>query len=369
MALVVVVLTSAGLMLNSLVRALTVDLGVRVDQVITVRSRPPRQAWKSAAAVESFYRDVAAHISAMPGVRRVAGVCTLTVGGNYAPWAPMLVDGPPERRGARYLVTADYFRVLGIRVVSGRQFSQQEIDSAALVAIVNETAARRLWPGERAVGKQFKTGSEQSLEVIGVVADTRDSYQSPVRAALYVPPDRRQPVPLDLVVLVDGDLAALAGEIQARAATAGGTANVKSLSDTIHETTTDERFQALLLSLFAALALVLAAVGIAGIVGYTVSRRTREMGIRIALGSTPSGIVSLVIRQSLALVTGGAVVGVCLALGVTRLLTRLLFEVKPNDPATFVAALAALLVVAAIASLLPALRAARVDPIVVLRTE
>jgi predicted permease len=361
MALVVVILTSAGLMLNSLIRALTMDLGMSVEHVVQIRTRPPRQAWKSAAAVEAYYRDVATRIRAMPGVKRVAGVCTLTVGGNFAPWASMLVDGPPESQGARYLVTADYFRVLGIKVLSGRGFTEQEIESAASLAVVNETAARRLWPGEHAVGQQFKTGSEPPREVIGVVADTRDSYNSPVRAALYVPPDRARPVPLDLVALVDGDPTAVALAIEARVATPGSSAIVES--------TLDERFQTLLLSLFAVLALLLAAVGIAGIVGYTVARRTREMGIRIALGSSPYRIVSLVIRQSLALVAGGAMVGVCAALAVTRLLTRLLFEVKPNDATTFAAAVGALLIVGALASLLPALRAARVDPIIVLRAE
>jgi predicted permease len=367
MALVVVILTSAGLMLNSLIRALTLDLGIRVGPVVQIRSRPPRQAWKSVAAVDAYYRDVAAQVRSVPGVKRVAGVCTLTVGGRYAPWGSMLADGPPENRGARYLVTADYFAVLGIKLVAGRGFTEQEVQSGASLAIVNETAARRLWPGEPAVGKQFKTGNEPPREVIGVVADTRDSYKSPVRASLYVPPDRVRPVPLDLVALVDGDPRAVGAAIEARLRTFN--AIVESLGDTIRKTTVDERFQTLLLSLFAALALLLAAVGIAGIVGYTVARRTREIGIRLALGSSPRRIVSLVLYQSLTLVAGGAIVGVGVALGVTKVLRGLLFEVKPNDPTTLAVAVGALLLVGVLASLLPAFRASRVDPIAALRCE
>jgi putative ABC transport system permease protein len=367
MAMVVVILTSAGLMLNSLVRALTVNLGMRVNQVVQIRSRPPSQAWKSAVAAEAYYRDITAQIGSVPGVTRVARICTLTVGGDQAPWASMLADGPPESRGVRYLVTADYFAVFGINVVSGRTFTEQEIQSAAPVAIVNATAARRLWPGERAVGKQFRTGAEPAREIIGVVADTRDSYRSPVRPSLFVPPGRDRPVSFDLVALVEGDPGPVAAAIRSRLRNPD--ARVETLSDTIRKTTVRERFQTLLLSLFAALALLLAAVGIAGIVGYTVARRTREIGTRLALGSSPRRIVALIICESLSLVAGGAIVGVCGALAVTRALGGLLFEVKPNDPMTFVVSVGALLFVGVLASLVPAFRAARVDPITTLKCE
>jgi putative ABC transport system permease protein len=176
---------------------------------------------------------------------------------------------------------------------------------------------------------------------------------------------------MDIAALVEGKVAIVVDLIRSHlvATRPPDSVVVVALADVLRRTTQAERFQTLLLTLFAGLALLLAAVGIAGIVGYTVARRTREIGIRLALGSTPSRVGSLIVRQSLFVVLVGALSGSICALAVTRALAGLLFQVKPTDPVTFAGAVVALLLVAALASLLPAVRAARIDPIAALRTE
>ena len=370
MALTVILLSGAGLMINSLVRALTLDLGMRTDGVVSVNVLPPGATSRNPAARAAFYAQAIDIVKAIPGVRAVAGVGSLTVGGFRAPWAPMLFDVPHERSGRRYYVTSEYFNVLGIPVRRGRAFTQAEIDTAAHVAIVSEKAASQLWPGTNAVGQFFQTGKEPPRLVVGIVGDTRDAYKQPTDAALYLPVDSTAPW-LDLVVLAGGDQTGIQKQIRERLESAlhPGALGTDSLPEELRRTTADVRFQASMLSLFAFLALALSAVGIYGIVGYAVSRRRREMGIRVALGATRWELTSLIVGQSLVPVVIGTAIGLGAAFGLTRLITAMLFEVKASDPINFAAAVAVLLLVAAVAAYGPARRAGGVNPVEALRAE
>jgi predicted permease len=272
--------------------------------------------------------------------------------------------------------TARYFDVMGIRVLRGRPFGAQDNATGAPVAIVTDAIARASWPGQDAVGKRLHLGGPQAtgnpwLTVVGVVEDVRTRrVEDDPRPAIYRPLQQRSGLSLSVALKTDADpdrlRSAFAGEVRAVDADLP-TYGVRTLDDMIASATASRRFSTQLLTAFAVLALALAAIGIYGVVAFVVGQRTREMGIRIALGAEPMAVVRLVMRQAFALAAIGVVAGLGAAALLTRLLTNLLFEIRPVDPLTYTLIPAVLAITAAVAAWRPARRAATVDPMTALR--
>jgi ABC-type antimicrobial peptide transport system permease subunit len=270
-----------------------------------------------------------------------------------------------------FLVTSDHFQTLGIPLLQGRAFSESESLEKAPVAIANASAARFFEADGKVLGKHLSTTKEGTYEVIGVVADSRQSLRRPALPAVYLPivPEKFRAV--SVAVRSAGDPGRLVAALQAEIRTLDPnvTFGIKPLDFYLDREVATQRFQTLLFSLFAVLALALTVIGIYGIVSYSVSRRTQEIGIMMALGARAEDIQLWVAREALTLVAMGSVVGLAGALALSRVMKSLLYEITPQDPGTFVGVLSLMIFVALLAGYLSARKATRIDPIVALRQE
>jgi putative ABC transport system permease protein len=383
-ALSLVLLVGAGLLLQSARRLNAVDYGFRADGLLSVYLDLPRLRYDSTAKQLLFYNRLLERIRTMPGVVGAAGSSELPAAGNNMTFSYAIEERPTATPSGRqdaqalHVVTADYFRVLGARIVRGRVFDDRDHVNSPPVIVVNEAFARRHWPGENPVGKRISFRSRQGpwLEIVGVVGDTRMlSADAPPAPIFYVPYEQKQWDWLGwMAVLVRAkpglDPLSLAPSIR-RAVTEQDPRLPIHRIDAVHtlygESTARRRFATTLLTTFAALALGLGIVGMYGVLSYAVAQRRREFGIRIALGASTTEVMASVLRQALALTALGVVIGTAGALALTRLLGALLYEVSPTDPITYVVVALLLTMVAAVAAWTPAWRATRIDPLVVLR--
>ena len=378
--LTLVLLIGAGLMLNSLVHLLLVDPGFRPEGVSTFRLALPAERYSGGPRQEAFFSQLRERARALPGVRSVGLGSNLPVSGQSM-MSPVIVEGHAREPGGSQVfvqqTVADegYFRTLGIRLAAGRVFTEGDGAQAAPVAIVNQELARRVFPGEDPIGKGLRTmfGPPVMREIVGVVADIR--HAGPARAAaphVFVP-FAQSPGPfMTLVVRADGEPGVVAAGV--RAAVLGidpeqAVDQVASLRALLSGTMARPRLYAFLLGGYALLALLLAAVGLYGVIAYSVAQRTHEIGVRVALGATTGGVMRAVLGQGLALTGAGMVLGLLGALAVARVLRGLLFGVGPADLATYAAAAVLMLAVSVAACYVPARRAARVDPMLALRNE
>lgn len=382
-AMALVLLTGAGLMIRSYMLIRAVNPGFRTENILTMTVDLPEASYPTAAPIQSFYANVLAKISSQPGVV-VAGAV------NWMPLQPALVRGdfkldggrklPPGFMVAKPAVSPDYFRVMGIRLLQGRGFTEQDNGTVPGVDIVSQTVARTLWPGEDPIGKRITMEDEPKpkdwLTVVGVVDDVRQqSPTEPPMPAIYQPFKQvTRPFFLSHISFV----VRTAEEPQSVASSMSGAlqsvdqnqpVSIAPLTDLLDATTAGTWFQARLISAFSLLALILAGVGIYGVLAYAVTESTHEIGIHMALGAKKSDVVLMLLKRAMLLVAAGVTIGGCGALALTRVLGKFLFGVKPTDPATFLSVAAVLTLVAIIACLLPALRATRVDPVVALRWE
>lgn len=387
-ALAVVLVLGAGLLLRSVARVASVDLGFQAEG-LTVASVGLPGARSLAPDVRlTFYRGVEERLRAIPGVRGVAWAQTSPV--REGPGAGLRIEDQPLEAGQDppgvlwNVVSPDFFRVAGVRVVAGRDFSTSDDAGATPVGVVNEALARRVFGGDNPLGKRVNTGLDgrtgddawRWVTVVGVVADTRN--RGPARAAepmLYRPMAQGGPGfsgSRMLALVRAGRDAAPAPLIRRAVRDVNADAPVSGIAPatTLAGAYEGERGLVLaLLGVFAALALVLGAVGTYGVTAFTVSRRTRELGVRMALGARRSGVSAMVLREALVPVGAGVLAGVLGGAALSRLLGALLFEVDPLDPITFAAVPLLLLAVSLVAAWIPARRAARVDPVVALRAE
>jgi putative ABC transport system permease protein len=379
LALSLVVLVGAGLLLRSFHRLVTVDPGFVADDLVTMgvglwRYDDPEQRTR-------VLEEVLDRLRAVPGVAAVGSGTGLPPETAQRGTSFDVRERPVPEPGAQtayfIAVTADYFRALGAPMIEGRPIDRRDAKDAAKVVMINGTLARRLFGAEPAVGKHVRLlnpdESTEWREVVGVVADVRFSgLDDPAEAAIYTP-FAQTPFPFSFPVVrtrMDPLAAAqsirrVLGEVDPRLASA----RIAPMSELVAGSVSERRFSMLLLSGFAALALALAAVGTYGVIAYDVALRTREIGVRLALGAPPRRVVAGVVRQGLRLVGLGAVLGLCGAWAATRVLGDLLYELSPKDPVTFAAGALLLAAVAVAASYIPARRAARVDPAVALRAE
>ena len=383
-ALALVTLVGAGLLLRSLWALQSVPLGVEPDRVLTFAIRPSQGAYTS-ADVPGFHARLVERLEALPGVEAVAvGSCVPASGESGCNSTGVISrDGQELTEAQRFsigwhIVGEDYFRTLRVPMRAGRVFDERDRADAPPVVVLNETAARRLWPGGRAVGRRIQVGTmglngDTHAEVIGVVGDVR--YRRLHEAAspeIYIADLQRGLTATTLFLRTAGDplelLPAVRGAVQSVDPELP-IYRVRTLEEQLGFALSRARFGSLLLLAFAAVAAALAALGVYGVLAQSVAARRREIGLRMALGAAAGEVERLVLRQGMTVAAAGALAGIALALGLTGLLRGLLFEVGPRDPVTFAAVPLALLAVAALACLVPARRAARVDPTVVLRQE
>ena len=379
--LALVLLVGAGLVVQSFRNLRTAELGFRPGNVLTMQINLPGEGYESGDRLRTFYDRLESQLAAVPGVEQVAFTSTVPLTGFDGDVSfniegkPLPAPGQPQATWFRR-VTPGYFETMGIPLRSGRPFLPSDDENAARVLIINETFATRYFPSENAVGKRINLGSPDDpvwREIVGVVADVRNfGIREESRVASYSPYDQtpagyvfpvlRTSVPPESVV--PGARAALAEIDETLAA-----GRVASMEELVVQAIAGDRFVALLLSLFAGLALVLAVVGLYGVVAYGVGRRLREMGVRMAVGAAGTDIAVLVLRQSLTMVVAGIVLGLLVAAALTRLMEGILFGVAALDPVTFGGVALVLLAAGTAAAAVPAIRAARVDLIRVLTAE
>jgi putative ABC transport system permease protein len=377
-SLAVLLLSGAGLLLRSFGKLQAVDPGFDPSRTLLLQTSPPRNS--TADQWRVFYQQLSERVASLPGVEAYGLTEEIFISGN--PDGLITVEHPSPDGSAtaripfrRDVISAALFQTLRVPLRQGRFFNAQDNQAAVPVTIINETMARRFWPGEAALGKRFKLGPAQApnpwLTVVGVVGDMRrQSLEREPIAQVFLPhlqsPERRMNLlirttvePTQLAPVVRNEIRALDKTVLI--------SQVLTLEGRFAATTAQQRFQTWLLTLFSALALLLAAVGIYGLMRQSIALRRREIGTRLALGAQPRDILRLVIGQGMSLALCGAGIGLAAAFGLTRVLTGLLFGVTATDPTTFITAPLLLLVVALLACYLPARRATRIDPMLALR--
>ena len=377
-----VLLIGAGLMLRSLLKQMHLDPGFQQDHVLTATLSLPEADYKDGEPVVLFCQEMMRDLEALAGVQ-AAGA------GSDLPWTgwdentSFDIEGrqPPPNTffHARYHVaTPDYFRALGTPLVAGRYFTDGDKNhDAPLVVAINEAMAKKYWPGEDAVGKRitFEDHPKEKdwMTVVGVVGDVKDKPNSPAAAPGLWWPHAQAPFhDVAVVVRFKGDPAAMTTALRDevhRLNPGLAIAHVQRMDQIVEESVAAPRMEFVLVGLFGALAIVLAGIGTYGVIAYTVSQRTTEFGLRMALGAQRGDLMRMVLSQGARLVVPGAAIGVLLALALGRAMKSLIYGVRPNDPATFVAVAGIVVVVALLASYIPARRAAKADPMRALRAE
>jgi predicted permease len=374
-ALSVVALVAAGLFLRSLQRANDIDAGFDVDHVAVVGVNPGQAGYDGPRA-EQFYRIVHDRAGSVAGVQSAAWASSAPLTGGFFKTVIKEGEDPGSNAGRNLVMTIvsspGYFQTIGIPLLRGRDFTDADRDGSVRVAIVNQTLADRLWPSQDPIGKRFRFYTDSFYrQVVGVVTTSKYMMlgEEPQSAA-YVPLEQDAADAMVLVLKTRGQPGAVLGtaqhEIRAIDAHVPLT-NPFTMREILRQSLWPARLAAILLGVLGALALVLASVGVYGVMAYAVAQRTREIGVRMALGANRSQVLAMVLRQAMSPVLIGIVVGVAGALTISRVVARLLFGVSTTDPATFGSVVAILLLVALVASWVPAWRASRLDPLLALR--
>ncbi len=380
-ALLVILLAVTGLLLRSFLKLQDVNLGYRPDHLLSVGFILPYEKYKDGDRTTDFFREAVNRIQAVPGVKSAAVGGVLQ--GDHTPNIKVVTEGPTSiGSGADSvsvggdIVTDNFFQMMGIPLLLGRSFSDQDPPD---VAVINQEMARRLWPGENPIGKRFGTGLpgeniRANTTVIGVVGNTlRNGRESGVLPMAYQSARQlRWWMGWRLVVRTATDPAAVSTPIRDVIRSMEKTIpeiEITSIEDALSNLDSQRRFQLQVLSSFSVIALILAAVGIYSVLSYSVEQRTREIGLRMALGAQPADVVRSILAQGMKPVLFGLGIGLIGALTITRIMKSLLYQVPSTDPVTFVGIALMLVVVAFTAAYLPARRAARVDPMIALRWE
>jgi len=379
-AMALVLLIGTGLMLRTLARLRAIDIGFRSDHLLTMRTTLPGTRYRDPLKRLAFYDRVVDGVRALPGVSSAAYGSVLpflSIGNTSGYHVEGVVPAPGDAQDALFRVgTNDYLKTLGVRLADGRLIDDRDGKDAAPVAVVNETFARIYWPHDSALGHRIQIDGPPWRTIVGVVADVHErGYEPEMKPGVYLPFAQALDawaIPEYLVLRVKSDplsLAAAARRVVAAADPEQPVAAVRTMDEIIDLDVADRSQQLTLLAAFGALALLLASLGLYGVLAYAVTQRSREIGVRIALGATGGSITRMVVGRGLALTGSGLAIGLAAAWAATRAMQKMLYGVGATDPATFVAVGAILAVVALAACWLPARRAARVDPIVALRDE
>jgi predicted permease len=382
-AVALTLLTGAGLLIRSFARLLSVDPGFRPARLLVFNIALPSIRYPNDTVRLAAHERLVEALQSVPGVVAVGGTSTMPFGGGWSTGS-FNVEGyqvPPDAQGPwgdQRIVTPGFLPALGVDLVQGRQFTDQDRLGSPRVAIVDENLVRRFWPNDNPIGKRITRGSLTDsvinwIEVVGVVRHTmQEGLDGQHRIQVYRPLWQIPIQQIQYAVRTSGDPLAVLGSLRAAVRSVDDqlpVSGVNTMETLIDGTTGPRRFAMILLGSFAGLAMALASIGLYGVMSYTVTQRTQELGVRIALGARTADVLRLVLSDGMRLVALGAVIGLATAFAVTRLMQSMLFETEPTDPLTFALIPLVLLAIALVASYLPARRAARVDPMAALRNE
>jgi putative ABC transport system permease protein len=388
-ALAMVLLVGAGLLIQTLLKLQNQYASLRAESVLTLRTVLPKNKYPEHGQRVAFYKQVLERVSSLPGVVSAGYATSVPLawkGGTSGFWIEGRTVEQARAAGVAFdanhrQVSTDYLKTIGIPIRSGRSFTEADNDQAVHVAIINETMARQYWPGENAVGKRLKFGDPDEdvpwVTIVGIAGDVRQmGIDQPIKAEMYVPLQQNNGLgfyaPRDLVIRTTVDplsvVAAARNEIH-QVDPEQPISNVRTMNQVLGEETASRSLGMTLLTIFAGLALLLATLGIYGVLAYFVVQHTQEIGVRMALGARRGSILGLVLRKGMLLVCLGVAIGLGFAFALTRLMASLLYEVSATDPITYVAIAALLSAVALLACFIPARKAMKVDPLVALRYE
>jgi putative ABC transport system permease protein len=380
-ALSLMLLVSAGLLIRSFLRLVKTDPGFNSDNLLTMNLVLPGAKYKEDSQRVAFFSQLVSKVQQLPGVTSAAVVNHLPLGGSNSS-NPFLIEGLPEplpgqENDGRYRVcTPSYFQTMGIAMRKGRAFTEQDRAGSVPVVIVNETLARKYWPNTDPIGKRMRYPGplEENpwMEVVGVVQDVKHEMNLPITSDFYVPHAQDAWSSMVLVARTKVDPASMAAPLREQVWALDKDQpvfDVRTMRDVQAIALTLHKFSSVMLSIFAGVALLLAAIGIYGVMFFAVTQRTQEIGIRMALGARAMDVLKLMVRHGMSLAVFGAIAGLAGAFALTRLLQSLLFEVTPTDFGTFSIVTGVLLLIALLACYIPARRATKVDPLVALRYE
>ena len=394
MALAVILLIGAALLIRTFLGLRSVHPGFEAHNVITMQTSLTGGKYDSTAKAENMMRQAVQRIEALPGVQGAAATLMLPIEGGVD--LPFIIDGRPLDKGNLYhgdeqwrFITAHYFSTFHVPLLRGRSFDERDTGKSERVVIVNEAFAKKYWPSGDPIGKTITIGKglgaefeEPARQIVGIVGNVRENgLTDAAQGAMYVPEGQitdgltqfaNRVLPISWAIRTATDPSSLSVAIQHELLAVDGhlaASKIRTMEQVISESSARQSFNALLLTIFAGLALLLAAIGIYGLMSYTVEQRMQEIGIRLALGAAARDMLAMIVRQGMFLAGIGLVIGLGAAFGLTRLLARLLFGIKASDPVAYGAVAVALLVVALFATVIPALRATKVDPLNALRYE
>jgi putative ABC transport system permease protein len=381
-ALSLVLLTGAGLLVRSFLRLQNIDPGFRSEGLLTARVSLSAARYPESADASRFFREALEKVEQLPGVQSAAGISFLPLAGPGMATSFYRIDQPKPAEGEFPItevrpVTPNYFRTMAVPQLAGRDFTAADTADAPLVAVVSEGLVRRVYPGDNPLGKRLHVAIGRSegmeVEVVGVVGDVKfASLDAETRPAVYLPLPQLSIGMMTFVVRTELEPLALANSMGAAVRSIDPElplADVRTMDTVVSNTLARARTVSVLLTAFALIALTLAAVGVYGVMAYSVSQRTQEIGVRMALGATVESVFRLVLGQAMKLVAIGLAAGLVAAALLTRLLDTLLFETEPLDPATFALTALVLMLVATLASYVPARRGTRIQPTEALRAE
>ena len=381
LALALVLLIGCGLMVRAFWKLQAVNPGVDARNVITMRATLPRGSYPKDENIDSFWSRLETKLNAMPGVE-TAGLATGLPPVRPADMNDTLIEGfvmkpggPIQNVDYWQIVNKDYFKAMGVRLLAGRVFEAGDGPGATEVAVINRAMEQTFWSGQSAVGRRIKT-NKTWITVVGVVDDVKNAgIEKPAGTELYLPllqPTGSGSRTVYMTLRAKGNPTPLIGEVRRAVQeidSAIPVSNVLLMDDVLADAEARPRFLALLMTLFSGVALAIATVGIYGVISYSVARRSKEFGLRMALGARRSDVLGLVMKQGAILTAIGILAGLGAAFGLTRLMATLLYAIKPTDPPTFLVVPMMLAAVALMASYIPARRATTVDPMKSLRYE
>jgi len=380
-SLAMVLLVGAGLLLRSFQRVLETDPGFQPEHVLTASLSLPEFQYKSDAQVRSFYQRLMERLRQLPGVQTAGGSTDLPLNAGWNHLFTPEGYQPPPGANLNFcnhsVILGQYLQTMGVPLLRGRFFTEQDNDRSTRVLIVSESLARRYWPNEDAIGKRLKWGPAESkdvwLTIVGIVGDVKQgALEVETTPHTYEPFLQNTVSSLNVAIRASVDPASLTSALRTTVWAADpqlAVAQLHTMDQVISQSTTPRRFNLFLLAGFAFLALILSAIGIYGVIAYSVVRRVHEIGIRMALGAQRADVMRLVVGQGLLLLGTGVVVGIFGALALTRALASFLYGIRPTDPATFACVVVILAGVAFVACYIPARRATKVDPMIALRYE
>jgi predicted permease len=394
MALAVILLVGAALMIRTFVGLRSVQPGFDPHNVITMQTSLSGGRYDSTVKVENMIHQVVDRVRALPGVQSAAATIVLPVEGGID--LPFLIEGRPPANGDLYsgdeqwrAVSPHYFSVFRIPLLRGRAFEDRDTGKSERVLIINQAMAKKYWPKGDPIGQRITIGKglgpqfeEPTRQIVGIVGDVRENgLKTSDQPVMYVPEGQitdpltqlaNSVIPLSWAIRTGNDPASLSTAIQREILAVDGqlpVSKIRTMEQVLSESTARQNFNMLLLSIFAGLALLLAAIGIYGLMSYTVEQRTQEIGIRMALGAGRGDMLKLIVRQGMLLAGIGVAIGLAAAFGLARVLASLLFRVKTTDPVTYAIVALVLTSVALFATYVPARRATKIDPLIALRYE